>query len=58
MFGDSLDERSREKEAEVTVELLAKETVFAKMRNYGGRGIWEGRAEFVYGFVDYEVCIS
>lgn len=40
------------------VEYLTKETVFAEMKNSGGRMIWEGIDEFVYRFVDCEVCIS
>lgn len=47
----------REKKAETTVEFLAKETLFAEMRKSGGRVIWERIDEFVYGFVDCEVCI-
>lgn len=48
----------RDTEAEIIAEYLTKETVFAEMRNSVRRVIWEGIDEFVYRFVDCEVCIS
>lgn len=57
MIGNSLYKRREGEESRDNCRISGKETVFAEMRNSGGRVIWERIDEFVYGFVDCEVCI-
>lgn len=45
----------REKETEMT-RISGKGNSFVDVRNFGGRVIWEVD-EFVYGFVDEEMCV-
>ena len=46
-----------EKEAAIT-SISGRGNSLVEVGNFEGRGIWEGIDEFVYGFVDYEMCVS